>query len=147
MHRFKRMLITLPALVLPLLVVALEPAAAAALSAEQGLHILSRAKANDTKCKYLPGPGRRELSSYLARAELASRGLMDSDAANAAIASGRAAGKAAKCNEANRSDTEETLLAARLAVAEADGVEPANRPRSPESRQSPAQLHLSNIAN
>jgi hypothetical protein len=132
MHCLKRLMLTLPVLALPLAAVAVKPAEAA-LSAEQGLTILARAKAADTKCNFLSGAERRELTGYLARAEMASRGLMDDDTANTAIANGRASGKAAKCSAANRSDVEETLLAARLAVAEADGVKPekAEKPRKP----------------
>ena len=68
MHRLKRLLITLPVLALPLLVAAAAPATAA-LSAEQGLLILAKAKAADGKCHFLSAGERRELSSYLARAD------------------------------------------------------------------------------
>lgn len=118
MLRLARFLLTVPVLVLPI------AAAASTLSAEQGLSVLAKAKANDAKCGFLSKKEHAELSGYLARAEVASQGLMSGKAANTAIRKGRDAGKAASCGEASRNDVEETLSAARLAVAQADGVKP-----------------------
>lgn len=119
MLRLARFLLTVPVLVLPI------SAAASTLSAEQGLSVLAKAKASDAKCGFLSKKEHSELSGYLARAEVASQGLMSGKTANAAIRQGRDAGKAGKCGEAARNDVEETLAAARLAVAQADGVKPA----------------------
>lgn len=136
MPRLARLLTTLPVVILPLVVRIIDPASASALSVEQGLHVLAKSKAIDSKCGILVASERRELSGYLARAEVASQNMIGGSAANAAVINGRAAGKSAKCGPGARHDVEETLEAARLAVAQVDGIRavhprPAGKPEKP----------------
>lgn len=139
MFRILRLLMTLSALALPLAAVAAKPAQTA-LSAEQGLTILAKAQVADGRCNVLSKAEYRELSTYRARAEAASAGFMNAKKAAAAIAKGKAQGRAAPCNDATRSDIRETLVAARQAVAEADGVMP--RPEKPEVIVDPVEKML-----
>ena len=142
MPRLARLLTTLPVVILPLVARIIDPAAASTLSVEQGLHVLAKSKATDSKCGFLASSERRELSGYLARAEVASQTMIGGSTVNAAIANGRAAGKAAKCGSGARQDVEETLVAARLAVAQADGIRPARlrQPDKPEKTNSHGQI-------
>lgn len=139
MPRLTRLLTTLPVVILPLVARIIDPASASTLSVEQGLQVLAKSKAIDRKCGLLAASERRELTGYLARAEVASQSMIGGSAANAAIANGRAAGKAAKCGPGARQDVEETLVAARLAVAQADGTRPV-RPRPLEMPEKPNRL-------
>lgn len=139
MLRISRLLMTLPVLALPLAAMAAKPAHAA-LSAEQGLTILAKAQVADGRCNVLSKAEHRELSTYRSRAEIASAGLISAKKAAAAIAKGKAQGKSAPCNDATRSDIRETLIAARQAVAEADGAMP--RPEKPEVIVDPVEKML-----
>ncbi len=138
MPRLARHLIALPILILPMAAWIIGPAAASTLSMEQGLFVLAKSKASDSKCGFLSASERRELSGYLARAEAVSPSMVAGDAANAAIAKGRAAGKASGCGHRARTDVEETVAAARMAVAQADGHRPA-RLRTAGAAEKPAR--------
>lgn len=120
MLKIAPVLLLLPLVALPLAALP----ALAALSPQQGLTILAKAHVADGRCKFLSKAERRELGNYRARAELASSQLMSQKKAEAAIAKGTAQGQAAACNERTRTDIIETLVAARAAIAEADGAEP-----------------------
>lgn len=134
MPRLARRLITLPVLILPLAAWVTSPASASTLSVDEGLFVLAKSKASDGKCGFLSRSERQELSGYLARAEVASQSMIGGAAVNAAIAKGRTAGRTAACNSPSRADVEETVAAARLAVAQADGVKPA-RAQTAESEK------------
>jgi hypothetical protein len=115
-----RVFITIPVLALPLAALSPKPALAGELTAVQGLQILAKAQAADRRCHFLSAAEHDELASYQSRAEIASAGLMPPKEVGAAIADGKAQGKAAPCDETTRSDVTDTLTAARQAVASAD---------------------------
>ena len=109
MPRLARLLTMVPVVILPLVVRIVDPASASTLSVEQGSEVLAKSKSIDSKCGFLATSERRELSGYLARAEVASQGMISGSAANAAISNGRAAGKAAKCGAGARQDVRDTV--------------------------------------
>ena len=118
--KLTRIVIMLPVLAVPL---AASPAGAETVAAEQAVRLLARAKAADDKCQYLSAGLREELSGYLAKAEIAVARRSSPAEASTAIKVGRADGRSAPCNAATKADINDTLAAAREAIAEQD--EPA----------------------
>ena len=96
-------------------------------AAEEGpalaAYYLAHAQAVNEACQFLSDQAREELSGYVARAEVAAVEKIGVAGTRDAMARGRAEGRAAGCREDARSSLNETLMAARQAVAQADGGE------------------------
>ncbi len=132
--RLSRLLITLPLLGLPMAGVAIKPALAAGVAAEEAVRILSRARTADTRCTFLSAAERSELSRYTARAEIAVANQVSPGSAKAAAAAGSAQGRSGACSPDLKADVLETLGAAREAVAAAHQAEPVSTAKSPSRK-------------
>jgi len=115
--RLSRYLITLPVMLLPLVAAGARPGLADAAGVEQGVEILARAKAADSRCHILSEGERDELGRYAARAEIAAASRISVTAARTARSRGDAAGSAADCGATVATDVRDTLAAAREAIA------------------------------
>ena len=104
-----------------LLCLALLPnAKAETVGAEQATELLARSEALEAKCKFLTGAQHEDLSSFLARAEVALVAKTSVDTAKAVLARGRSAGQTATCSDAEHADMINVLAAA----TEASGAAP-----------------------
>ena len=110
-------LITLPLLAMPVLTLALKPVGAETVGPVAALELLARGKAADARCHILFPNERDELSGYLARAEIAAAERMSVGVAQAAIASGKAAGASSLCDTHAAVQLRATLEAAREATS------------------------------
>lgn len=117
----KTFLVTLPLAAVPAALVLIQPAAAEVTAAQEALRILAQAQAADARCDYLAAPERRELKQYVARAALAATSQLSRSAAKAAKRQGTASGRSGTCSPAGAADVRDTLVAARVAIAAADG--------------------------
>lgn len=118
-HKLSTLLITLPVLALPLTSLGLKPATAETVAAEQAVRILARAQAADANCQHLPAAAREELSGYMVKAELSAAGKIPAAEVKAAMKTGSTEGQARPCDQATKADIDETLAAARDAIAAA----------------------------
>lgn len=129
-HKLSHVLITLPVLALPLTALGVKPAAAEAVAAEQAVRILARAQAADVKCRHLPAPAQEELSGYAVKAELSAARKIPASEVKAAMKMGSTEGQARPCDAATKADIEDTLAAARDAIAAAPKETPRPAKRS-----------------
>ena len=105
---------------------------AANVGAEAAAQLLAKAHVADGKCHYLETADREELSSLVARAEVALASQSNVATTKATMAAGRAAGISATCSPALQVEIENVLSAARSASQRAQSggdsgqnVEPA----------------------
>jgi len=134
MAKLLNMLIAIPVIIMPVAMIAAQPATAEMVSPGEALQIMAKSEAASVKCGVLMGSERNELKQYIARAEIAAAQRMGPAEANATVLSGRAAGKAVSCNGAAAAEIYEALNAARIAVAQADGGRRAKPSLFPKSR-------------
>ena len=127
---------------MPVAILNIDPAAAEMVSPSQALQIMAKSEAASVKCGVLIGSERNELKQYIARAEIAAAQRLGPEEANATVLSGRAAGKSVSCNGAATAEIYDTLNAARVAVAQADGGRRAKPSLFTKSRS----VRLSNSA-
>lgn len=135
--RLSRLLITLPLVVLPMTGLSLKPALASGVAAEEAVRILSKARTADSRCNFLSSSERSELSRFTARAEIAAASQVSSRAARAAAATGASEGQAGSCSPDLKADVQETLGAAREAMAAAAPAE-RHAAAAPPARSKPS---------
>ena len=123
MLKFSQLLITLPVLALPLVSLAAKPALAETVGMERALELLAKSTVVDKKCKFLSVSERDELSTYVAKAEVAAAEKTSLAITRSALASGRKEGGAVACGTEASSEVRETLAAAREAIASAEQPE------------------------
>jgi hypothetical protein len=116
MLKFSQLLITLPVLVLPLTTLATKPAMAETVGIERALELLAKSTVVDNKCNVLTLSERDELSTYVAKAEVAAAEKTTVALIRSALASGRKEGQAATCGAEASYEVNETLTAAREAI-------------------------------
>jgi hypothetical protein len=145
--RHSRLLISLPLLFLPLALPGLSQSAHAnALDTEQATVVLARAHGLNGKCQFLSPAASDELSSYIARAEIAAAEQLGVETARAALQRGTAAAKQAPCDEAMRSEVNETLSAAREAISQAGTMAAAQTAAAQPAQLAPAQKPAKKVA-
>ncbi len=127
-------------------------ALATSTGAEKATELLARAQAVQQKCKFLNASQTEELSSFVARAEIAMVSKSSTKYAKSIIANGRALGKKAACSDLERTDAIDIINAARQATS---GIKQASakpiqvekpepvivkvKKSTPEPRQKPAR--------
>lgn len=87
------------------------------IAAEQATQLLARSQSLEEKCKFLSAAQRDELSAFVAKAEVAMVARSSVKATKALINVGRAQGKAAACNDAERADIVDIISAAQQATS------------------------------
>jgi outer membrane biosynthesis protein TonB len=92
-------------------------AQAAALDPGQATELLAKAQSLDLKCNILAEDKSQSLKDYVAQAELSLASKSSVAAARKAIGSGRAAGRAAPCDETASNLVNDVLSAASVAIA------------------------------
>ncbi len=107
-------------MVLPLALAAPKPAFAQSVGIERALELLAKSKVVDGKCNVLSLSERDELSSYVARAEMAAVEKTTLEVTRSALNAGRTQGQAASCGDEARQEVRDTLIAAREAIKTAD---------------------------
>jgi hypothetical protein len=147
MGRFLHILITLPLIVSPLSILAADTTAADTLSQMDALRLLAKSKAADDKCKVLGASESDELGSYLARAEVAATERNSVQDAQGTISVGRTLGGSVACDSATSAEVNDTLDAARRAMAavEESDARRARWSRAPdvqEERQAESRSRL-----
>jgi hypothetical protein len=100
----------------------------AASQAEQATQLLARSQVLDAKCKFLTNEEHDELSSLVAKAELALAHRTSIDITKQTLAAGRVQGQGATCNDSERADISNILSSARQAAAAAPKVEVVQSP-------------------
>ncbi len=99
--------------------------------AEAAAQLLAKAKVADSKCHYLESADTEELSSLVARAEIALANQSDVAHTKSTMAAGRAAGQSANCSPEMKAEVESILSAAR-AASQAAGSDPvSSQPAEP----------------
>jgi hypothetical protein len=126
-NKLSSLLISLPLMALPVGIFAAPPAMAAG-AAEEAVRLLTKARTADQKCHYLSRRERANLASYTARAEAAAASQSSAARASAAAEAGRRDGMATSCSPELQSDVQDTVEAARQAIAAADQMEPRDEP-------------------
>ena len=116
MLKFSQFLITLPVLALPLTALATKPALAETVGMERALELLAKSTVVDNKCNVLTVSERDELSTYVAKAEVAGAEKTTLAVTRSALASGRKEGQAASCGTEASNEVRQTLIAAREAI-------------------------------
>lgn len=116
MLKFSQFLITLPVLALPLAALATKPALGETVGMERALELLAKSAVVDNKCNVLTVSERDELSTYVAKAEVAGAEKTTLAVTRSALASGRKEGQAAPCGTEASNEVKETLIAAREAI-------------------------------
>ena len=116
MLKISQYLITLPILALPFAGLAAKPALAEAVGLERALELLAKSVVVDGKCNVLTMTERDELSSYVAKAEVAAAEKTSVAVTRSALAAGRNQGLAATCGSGASDEVKETLVAARDAI-------------------------------
>ena len=116
MLKISQYLITLPILALPFAGLAAKPALAEAVGLERALELLAKSVVVDGKCNVLTMTERDELSSYVAKAEVAAAEKTSVAVTRSALAAGRSQGLAATCGSGASDEVKETLMAARDAI-------------------------------
>lgn len=107
-------------IVLPLFFGSLNAAAfAEPVTPEQATELLAKSQTIDTKCNFLTSAQHMELSHLAARAEIALATQQSVAAASAALARGKALGKATTCGDAERAEVSGILAAAKSALLQA----------------------------
>jgi hypothetical protein len=108
---------------------------AAESQAELATQLLARSQTLDTKCNFLASAEHDELTSLVARAELALAARTSVDATNQALARGRSQGQLATCTDSEKADINNILNSARQAAnmvvpkVEVAAVQPAAKPK------------------
>lgn len=120
MLKISQYLITLPILALPFAGLGAKPALAETVGLERALELLAKSVVVDGKCNVLTMTEREELSSYVAKAEVAAAEKTSVAVTRSALASGRSQGQAATCGAAANDEVKQTLTAARDAINTAE---------------------------
>ena len=116
MLKFSQFLITLPVLALPLAALATKPALAETVGIERALELLAKSAVVDNKCNVLTVSERDELSTYVAKAEVAAAEKTTLEVTRSALSAGKKQGQAAPCGSEASYEVKETLIAAREAI-------------------------------
>ncbi len=116
MLKFSQFLITLPILALPLTALATKPALAETVGIERALELLAKSAVVDSKCKVLTVSERDELSTYVAKAEIAAAEKTTLKVTRSALSAGKKQGQAATCGTGASYEVKQTLVAAREAI-------------------------------
>src|SRR5688572_10302041 len=116
MLKFSQFIITLPLLALPLATLASKPALAETVGLERALELLAKSVVVDNKCNVLTMSERDELSTYVARAEVAAAEKTTVAVTRSALSAGQSQGRAEICGEEASQEVKETLTAARDAI-------------------------------
>jgi len=119
MHKFSQFLVTLPILVLPLTALAAKPAFAETVGIERALELLAKSTVIDGKCNILTMSERDELSTYVAKAEVAAAEKMSLEVTRSAFLEGKKQGQMAPCGNETSAEVKDTLTAARNAIRSA----------------------------
>ena len=106
-----------PLLISSALVLLQSPSNAAAVGAEEATRLLARSQALEAKCKFLTSSQHDELSGFVAKAEIAMVAKSSTANAKSIIASGRAIGRSAVCNNQEHADIIDILSAAHQATS------------------------------
>jgi hypothetical protein len=107
--------IIVPLPVFLVLAVLAPTAVAANAGAEAAAQLLAKAHVADDRCHFLQGADHDDLSTLVARAEVALASQSDMATTKSAMAAGRAAGNTATCSPQLKSEVEDILSAARAA--------------------------------
>ena len=86
---------------------------------EQATELLAKSQTIDSKCSFLNTAAHNDLSHFVARAEIALATQQSVATASAALARGKALGKAATCGDAERVEVSGILAAAKSASLQA----------------------------
>lgn len=125
----------------PLLMMQLAvPAKAETVAVNEAVRLLAKARAADLKCEIFNADERDELSSYVARAEVAAVERGTVTAAQTALKQGGAEGEAAPCGGVLAKEARDTLAAARKAIAAADASEDDQAAEEPGPLPSKAKI-------
>jgi hypothetical protein len=116
MLKFSQFLITLPIMALPLAALATKPALAETVGIERALELLAKSAVVDNKCNVLTVSERDELSTYVAKAEVAAAEKTTLDVTRSALSAGKKQGQAATCGTEASGEVRQTLVAAREAI-------------------------------
>jgi hypothetical protein len=128
MLKFSQFIITLPLLALPLATLASKPALAETVGIERALELLAKSVVVDNKCNVLTMSERDELSTYVARAEVAAAEKTTVAVTRSALSAGQSQGRAEICGEEASQEVKETLTAARDAINAAEPIRAAATP-------------------
>ena len=120
MLKISQYLITIPILALPFAGLGAKPALAETVGLERALELLAKSVVVDGKCSVLTMTEREELSSYVAKAEVAAAEKTSVAVTRSALAAGRSQGQAATCGAAANDEVKQTLMAARDAINTAE---------------------------
>lgn len=139
MLKFSHFLITLPLLALPLAALGAKPALAETVGLERALELLAKSVVVDRKCNVLTVSERDELSSYVAKAEVAAAEKTTVSVTRSALSAGQSQGRAVTCGAGASQEVKETLTAAREAINAAEqndgpAAEPARTVSTPAPR-------------
>ncbi|MEQ1520802.1 MAG: hypothetical protein ABL936_05980 [Aestuariivirga sp.] len=139
MLKFSHFLITLPLLALPLAALGAKPALAETVGLERALELLAKSIVVDRKCNVLTVSERDELSSYVAKAEVAAAEKTTVSVTRSALSAGQSQGRAVTCGAGASKEVKETLTAAREAINAAEqndgpAAEPARTVSTPAPR-------------
>ena len=139
MLKFSQFLITLPILALPLAALTSKPALAETVGLERALELLAKSVVVDRKCNVLTLSERDELSTYVAKAEVAAAEKTTVGATRSALSVGQSQGRTAICGAVASQEVKETLVAAREAINAAEpndgsAAEPARTVATPAPR-------------
>ena len=116
MLKFSQFLITLPILALPLTALATKPSLAETVGIERALELLAKSAVVDSKCNVLTVSERDELSTYVAKAEVAAAEKTTLDVTRSALSAGKKQGQAATCGTGASYEVKQTLVSAREAI-------------------------------
>jgi hypothetical protein len=116
MPKFSQFLIAIPLLALPLTALSPNSALAETVGIERALELLAKSAVVDRKCNVLTVSERDELSSYVAKAEVAAVEKTTLEDTRSALSNGRSQGQAAPCGTEASHEVRETLNAARDAI-------------------------------
>jgi len=120
MLKVSQYLITLPLLALPFVGLSAKPALAETVGLERALELLAKSVVVDGRCNVLTVTERDELSSYVAKAEVAAAEKTTVHVTRSALAAGRSQGLATDCGSGASDEVKETLIAARDAINTAE---------------------------
>jgi hypothetical protein len=139
MLKFSQLLITLPFLALPLAAVGAKPALAETVGLERALELLAKSVVVDNRCNVLTVSERDELSTYVAKAEVAAAERTTIAVTRSALSAGQSPGRAETCGSEASQEVKATLTAAREAINAAEqgdvsAVEPARAVALPAPR-------------
>lgn len=143
MARLLHILITLPLIASPLSLLASDASHAETLSQMDALRLLAKSKAADAKCRILPSGDADELSSYLARAEVAATQRGSVQDAQGTIAVGKALGETAACDGRTAQEVTDTLDASRRAMAAVEDARTARQQSATNSNRTQSENSLS----